>query len=232
MTLFRSVLYTMWFYGVSVPMIICGQILPLLPKRAAKPYARLWSRLVLAGLPICGIRVEITGRENLPPGGGMLVASMHQSAFDTLLWWRMVPDCRYVVKAELMKIPLFGRIARLAGQIGVDRAGGGATMRGLLRDGGRALAEGSQMVIFPEGTRVAAGTTAPLQPGIAALAIRSKVPVIPVITDSGRCWGKGVFGKRPGIIHVDIRPALPTGLARDELMRQLEKEFADGLQRF
>lgn len=88
------------------------------------------------------------------------------------------------------------------------------------------------MVIFPEGTRVAAGTTAPLQPGIAALAIRSKVPVIPVITDSGRCWGKGAFGKRPGIIHVEIRPALPMGLARDELMRQLEKEFSDGLQRF
>lgn len=228
MIVLRSLLYCAWFYGISIGMVLGGQILSWFQPGRIIWYARLWSRILLAGLPLCGVRYIVTGRENLPKDGPMLIASMHQSAFDTLLWFQLLPACRYVVKIELMKIPLFGRLCRLSGQVGVDRAGGAATMRGLLREGGRVLAEGHQLVIFPEGTRVRRGEVRALQPGIAALASRAKLPVIPVVTNSNECWSRGPLGMRPGVIRIDIRPPLPAGLPRDELMQRLQTVFDTG----
>jgi 1-acyl-sn-glycerol-3-phosphate acyltransferase len=224
----RSVLFSIYFYVVSFVMVIGGQVLSWFAPDRIIPYARLWSRVILAGLPIVGVRFELTGRENLPPGGPMLIASMHQSAFDTLLWFDMLPACRYVVKQELMTLPLFGRLARLSGQVGVDRTGGASTMRSLLREGGRVLSEGNQLVIFPEGTRVQPGQRVPLQPGVAALAKISKVPVIPVVTDSNRCWRRGLLAMHPGTIHIAICPPLPQDLPRDALMARLQAEFDAG----
>ncbi len=223
MRLLRSGLFSLWFLGVSIIMVLTGIFLK--PTRLPA-WGIQWSRLILSGMWIAGMRVEITGQENLPRSGPMLIASMHQSAFDTLIWLQLLPYARYIVKAELMRIPLFGILAARSGQIGVNRSGGAATMRGLLRDGGAALDEGSQVVIFPEGTRVPAGETVELQPGIAALAMRSRQGVLPVLTDSGLCWGRGAFSKRPGVIRVVILPALPVGLPRPQLMARLTELYA------
>jgi 1-acyl-sn-glycerol-3-phosphate acyltransferase len=230
MRVIRSIAYSLWFYVVSVVLVSLGQILAVVAPRSLVAYARLWSRSALYGLPICGISVEVSGWENLPKGGPMLIAAMHQSAFDTLFWFNRLPYCRYVVKVELMRIPLFGRMARLSGQIGVDRSGGATTMRSLLRQGGAALAEGSQVVIFPEGTRAPHGQMAPLQPGFAALARSAGVKVVPVTTDSGLCWGKGFLGMHPGVIHVVIHPPIEAGLPRDVLMARLQSVFDDGVE--
>lgn len=232
MTGLRSFLFSVWFYAVSFVMVLSGQVLSLFAPGLLKPWARYWSQLILFGMPICGIRHVLTGQENLPKDGPMLIASMHQSAFDTLLWFSMVPYARYVVKIELTQIPLFGRLAKLSGQIGVDRSGGATTMRMLLRKGSDALSAGTQVIIFPEGTRVPQGERVPLQPGIAALAKVSQLPVIPVATDSGWCWRRGVFAKRPGVIHTTILPAIEAGLPRDELMRRLQAAFDDGRAAF
>jgi 1-acyl-sn-glycerol-3-phosphate acyltransferase len=223
MRVLRSGLFSLWFFGVSLVMVLWGVCLK--PERLPA-HGIIWSRLVLKGLPICGIRLAITGREHLPPGGAMLIASMHQSAFDTLIWLQLVPYARYIVKMELLRIPLFGLLAVRSGQIGVDRDGGANTMRQLIRDGGAALDQGGQVVIFPEGTRAPVGEIVPLQPGVAALATRAQAAVIPVLTDSGRCWGKGAWGKRPGTIHIDILPPLPAGLRRPELMQRLSDLFS------
>ena len=222
MRLIRSGLFSLWFLGVTVVSVLVG--LCLRPERLPRQ-GIVWSRWVLKGLRICDITIEITGRENLPTSGAMLIAPMHQSAFDTLIWLQLLPYCRYIVKAELLRIPLFGKVAERSGQIGVDRSGGAATMRGLLRDGGGALDAGSQVVIFPEGTRVRPGETAELQPGIAALATRGKCGVIPVLTDSGFCWGRGLWGKRAGVIRVEILPALPAGMKRVDLLARLTGLF-------
>jgi 1-acyl-sn-glycerol-3-phosphate acyltransferase len=207
---------------VSTGFVLYGTFLK--PERLPA-YGVWWSRALLAGLHICRIRLEITGLEHLPKSGPMLIAPMHQSAFDTLIWLQLLPFCRYIVKAELLKIPLFGILASRSGQIGVDRSGGAATMRGLLRDGGAALDAGGQVVIFPEGTRVRPGEVVALQPGVAALASYSKLGVIPVLTDSGMCWGRGTWAKRPGVIHINILPMLPAGLKRPELMARLTGLF-------
>lgn len=224
----RSALFSLWFYLVSTVLVLIGLPIGLLAPRFLTTYAKLWTWLICAALPICGIKLVIEGREHLPASGRMLIASQHQSAFDTLIWFLLLADCRYVVKIELLHIPLFGWLARRAGQLGVDRAAGAAAMRKLLRDATLAWQQGAQVVIFPEGTRSEAGQVAHLHPGVAALGTRSGLPVIPVTTDSGWFWRKGPFGKRPGTIHLRIHPALPPNLPRADLLDQLRSVFLAG----
>jgi 1-acyl-sn-glycerol-3-phosphate acyltransferase len=225
MRLIQSGLFSLWFNVASFVLVMGGLVVAAVAPQRMVEYARLWGKAVMLGMPLFNCKVVIEGLENLPTTGKALIASQHQSAFDTVLWFKQVPNVRYVVKIELMRIPLFGRLARLSRQIGVDREAGASAMRNLLRDADQAWSEGAQLVIFPEGTRAPAGTVAKLQPGIAALARHSGLPVIPVTTDSGLCWGKGFWGKRPGTIHVRIHPALPAGQRREVLMAQLEALF-------
>jgi 1-acyl-sn-glycerol-3-phosphate acyltransferase len=127
-----------------------------------------------------------------------------------------------VVKQELTRIPLFGPLLRAAGMIAVDRMGGGTALRGLIREADQAVREQRQIVIFPEGTRAEPGSQLPLQPGIAALASWTGLPVIPVVTDSGLCWGRRAFRKQPGTIHIRLLAPIPAGLPRQQLMQRLE----------
>jgi 1-acyl-sn-glycerol-3-phosphate acyltransferase len=218
----RSALYAVWFWGTLLVMASFGQ---LLPRAWLTVYARAWARITLSGLWLAGVRVEITGREHLPTSGPVLIASQHQSEFDTVIWLGVLPRCRYVVKTELLRLPLFGRLVRRSGQIAVDRAGGAATLRQLLRDGAAALAAGRQLVIFPEGTRVPIGQTVPLQPGVAALAAYTGIAVVPVATDSGRSWPGKSFLKRPGVIRIEICRPLPAGLGRAALLAGLDEAY-------
>ncbi|MDE2574827.1 MAG: 1-acyl-sn-glycerol-3-phosphate acyltransferase [Rhodospirillales bacterium] len=242
MTLMRSLLFNLWFYGITL-VLASFTLLPRLwhalrrrgseqpspPPSWPMPVARLWARLVLGALrPLCGITWEVSGREHLPASGPALIASMHQSAFDTMVWLLLVPDTCYVLKRELQRIPLFGPITRDAGMISVDRGAGAAAIRSLLTGADDALARGRQIVIFPEGTRATPGAPLVLHPGIAALAARTGLPVIPVATDSGHCWGRRAFRKHPGRIHIAIAPPLPARLRRGELMARLERSFAEG----
>jgi 1-acyl-sn-glycerol-3-phosphate acyltransferase len=227
MTLLRSALFNIFFFAVTF-LITVGLATPvrLLAPRRVIDVARAWARTMLWGLRvICGIRLQVTGMRHVGSGAA-LIASRHQSAFDTFVWLTLVPRCCYVLKRELLRIPLFGPLMPLAGMIAVDREGGAAAMRGLMREGERALREQRQIVIFPEGTRAEPGALLPLQPGVAALAGRTRLPVIPVVTDSGRCWGRRSFQKRAGTIHIDILPPLPAALQRTELMRRLSAALA------
>jgi 1-acyl-sn-glycerol-3-phosphate acyltransferase len=234
MSFLRSAVFNAWFYGVTAVLALAGTMMRPFRRAAATPdwamtIARVWAALVLGGLRVCcGARWEVTGRENLPPDGPAVIASMHQSAFDTMVWLLLLPRTCYVHTRELMRLPVFGLMCRLTGMIAVDRSAGAGAIRSLLHGTDRAVHEGRQIVIFPEGTRMPPGRRGALQPGIAAIAVRSRLPVIPVTTDSGLCWGRRAFRKRPGVIHVAIGPPIPAGLPRDELMRRLDRAFAEG----
>ena len=231
MIFLRSLVFNAWFYGITVAMllVLClpRLLLGTLGPEQSCDIANRWARLVLGGLRlICGTRFVVTGQEHLPPDGAALIASMHQSAFDTVVWLMLVPRPCYVLKRELMAIPLFGTICRHAGMITVDRSAGAKAIRDLMRDADRAVSERRQIIIFPEGTRVAPDTVVPLQPGVAALAGRTRLPVIPIATDSGRVWGRRAFRKLPGLIHVAILPPLPADLPRADLLPTLAATFA------
>jgi 1-acyl-sn-glycerol-3-phosphate acyltransferase len=224
----RSTLFNVWFFGVSLLITIPGTAVALVAPHRMLGLGVFWARVILFGLSrICGINIRIIGRENLPTDGPALIASAHQSAFDTLVWLTLLPRACYVLKEELTRIPLFGWLIPPTGMIAVDRAGGGAALRHLLREADRAVREGRQIVIFPEGTRATPGIRLPLQPGVAALAGRTKLPVIPVATDSGRRWSRRAFHKFPGTIHIVIHPPLPAGMPRDALMAALETQILD-----
>jgi 1-acyl-sn-glycerol-3-phosphate acyltransferase len=224
MTWLRSALFNAFFFVFSAAYAVLLLPLLLAPRRWLLQCVRLWAGLVLLALRlVCGIRVRVTGRERLPEGGAALVAAKHQSAFDTVVWLWLLPNPAYVLKRELLGIPVWGWLARGSGMIAVDRLAGASAMRHLLRAGQAAAAEGRQMVIFPEGTRVPPGESRPYQPGVAALAAATGLPVIPVATDSGLLWGRRAFHKRPGTITVAALPPLPAGLRRDALLRRLEE---------
>lgn len=222
MTLLRSSLFSLFFFTMTFAMtLMLGTPVRLVAPHRMLDVARLWARIMVRALRVlCGIRVQVSGLE-IVGNGAALIASRHQSAFDTFVWLALLPRCCYVLKRELLRIPLFGPLLTLGGMIAVDRQGGAAALRGLIREGERATREARQIVIFPEGTRAAPGSSLPLQPGVAALAARTHLPVIPVVTDSGRCWGRRAFQKRAGTIHIRVLEPIPAGTARDQLMSRL-----------
>jgi 1-acyl-sn-glycerol-3-phosphate acyltransferase len=221
MLVLRSALFNLAFFAFTAAGAILLSPALLLPRQASVSLVRWWARQVLALLRVIGgVAVRVTGREHLPSEGPALIAAKHQSAFDTIIWLALLPHPAYVLKAELLLIPFYGWFCRRAGMIGVDRGAGAAAMRSLLREADAAFADRRQVVIFPQGTRVAArpGTAEshPYQPGISALHARSGLAVIPVATDSGRFWPRRSFLKHPGTITVAILPPIPSGLARRE----------------
>jgi 1-acyl-sn-glycerol-3-phosphate acyltransferase len=222
----RSALFNGVFFAVSFVLTLVASLAQLVGPDAVLSVAMLWARsLVATARLICGIRLNVTGLENIPPGA-VLIASRHQSAFDTFVWLTLLPRCCYVLKHELVRIPLFGSLLKATGMIAVDRNGGAGAIRVLLREGDRAMGEGRQIVIFPEGTRSEPGRPGGLQSGIAALAVHTGLPVIPVSTDSGRCWGRRAFRKRPGTIRIVVGPPIPAKTERKALMQALETGLA------
>ncbi len=226
----RSALFNVWFFGLTAVIGTFGIVLRLVAPARTLGLAQTWSAVMLYGARvICGIRPVVTGWEHMPEGAA-LIASEHQSAFDTIVWLSLVPKVSYIFKAELADVPLFGPLLVPAGQIPVDRSGGAAAMRSMLAGAARARAAGRQIVIFPEGTRVAVGERVELRPGIAALSARTGLPIIPVATDSGVRWPRRSFLKRPGPIRVMVGAPLPPGLRPAQLIVRLRESW-DALHR-
>ena len=219
----RAVAFAVWFYGVTTAFCLLGIPVRLFARRHALWVARSWVATVFLGLrPVIGMRLVITGLDHLPASGAALIASQHQSEFDTLVWLNLTKLPSYVMKQELLRIPLFGALLVPAGMIPVDRAGGAAAMRRLLTETASAARAGRQIVIFPEGTRLPPGQRVDLQPGIAAIAARTGLPVIPVATDSGRLWTRRLLDRRGGPLHVAIGPPIPAGTQRTAMLEAIE----------
>jgi len=215
----RSLLFNLAFFAFTAAGGVLLSPALALSRDVSLAIVRWWARQVLLLLRlIAGVEVRVTGREHLPAEGPALIAAKHQSAFDTIVWLALLPRPAYVLKKELLAIPFYGWFTARSGQIGVDRGAGAAAIRTLLRGAEAAWADGRQVVIFPQGTRVAArpGTAAehPYQPGVTALYARGRLPVIPVATDSGRFWPRRSFLKHPGTITIAVLPPIPPGLPR------------------
>lgn len=221
----RGLLWAAYFHGLTAVMGVGGLLVRAFARERALAYARLWIRCSLAGLRWLGIDWRVTGAEHLPRDGAALIASQHQSAFDTLVWFLILSAPSYVMKRELTRIPLFGPLLVPAGMIPVDRAGGAAALRQVLEATAAAAAAGRQIVIFPEGTRLAPGARVPLQPGIAAIAARVRLPVVPVATDSGWRWPRGSLRRYAGTIHVAVGAPIPVGTPRAALLAGIEAHW-------
>jgi len=228
----RSALFNLLFFGWSALLaVLFGPLLPLLSHARVLWLGRLWARTILGLLGrIIGLGHEVRGWDNVPRGPKIL-AVKHQSAWDTVVFLLLLDDPAYVIKRELLRIPLFGGYLRRVGMIAVDRRGGARALRALVRDSEAALAAGRPVVIFPEGTRVAPGERRPYHPGIAALYLRTGAAVVPVALNSGRFWGRRSFLKRPGRIVLEFLPPIEPGLGRKAFGQELERRIETACQR-
>ena len=231
MILARSLVFNfLFFLGGSLFLVA---LLPglLLPRRSVMYFPAIWHGYVLWILRLtCGITHEIRGRENLPAGPS-LVAVKHQSAWDTMILPIVLGDVAYVLKQQLLWIPIYGWYLRKLDNLPVDRAGGASALRAMVETGKRIIAQGRSIVIFPEGTRTVPGERRPYHPGIAALYTQLDVPVVPVALNSGLFWGRRAFLKRPGRIVLEFLPPIAPGLPRKVFMRELESRIETASER-
>ena len=227
----RSLCFNVGWYAGTVTIALAGAPILLLPRRAVVAWAKFWIRFCLWWLRITvGLTHRLSGLENLP-AGPVIIASKHQSSWETLAYTLLFSDAAIVLKRELLFIPVVGWAMARAGNIAVERGDGAAALRGLVRQAKAVIAEGRSILIFPEGTRVAVGDERPYQVGTAALYRQLGVPVVPVALNSGLFWGRRRFIKWPGIIDVEILPAIPPGLSRDAFMTTLRARIEGATER-
>ena len=218
----RSILFVALFYLWSAVLGILMLPLLLCPRRWTMQVFRFWAHGVIGMMRVCcDIRVELRGREHVPTGRS-LVAAKHQCMFDVFAQFIWLRDSCIVMRKELMRIPFFGWYAAKTGMIVLDREGGSAALRMLVRDARERLSEPRELLIFPEGTRGEPGVAGQYQPGVAGLYRDLGLPTCPVATNSGVHWPAHGFLRRPGVIVFEYLEPIPAGLKRAEYMRTLE----------
>lgn len=182
-----------------------------------------WARSMLWWLKItCNIRHEITGLENIPNSPSIILAK-HQSAWETLAFQAIFPTQVYVLKRELLWIPIFGWGLAMSSPIAIDRSAGREALKKLVASGQARLNKGFWVVIFPEGTRKAPGERGKYHIGGAWLATHTHTQVVPVAHNAGVYWAKNSLIKKPGIIRLHIgKPIQTAGIKTDALNSQVE----------
>ena len=227
LALFRSLLFAGWMFASAIVLgLLCLPVM-LGPRRTAMGPIQVWARGVFWALRvIVGARVEVRGRERLPKSGmagGYLIAAKHQSMLDTLVAMTLTPWPCIVLKRELTFIPIFGWYAWKTGMIAIDRKGGPGDVRQLLAAARKAVADGRQVVIYPEGTRRAPGAEPAYKGGIGLLYKELGVACVPCATDGGCVWPAHGLMKRPGLAVFEVLPALAPGAPRKAFMAELEQ---------
>ncbi len=223
MVFLRSLVFNVFFYLHTTVMLIVMLPTPFLPTSGPLwACVRSWSRVNRwAFQAIAGVKVELRGFENLPRGGAIL-ASKHQSTFETVALLDLLHQPTFVLKKELLKIPLFGWYAQKAEQIPVDRSAGRSALAQMTDRARQEVARGRQIIIYPEGTRRPAGAEPAYKYGVAALYARLDVPMVPIALTSGLFWPRHGFLRPPGTLVVECLPAIPPGREADEAFAEMQ----------
>jgi len=218
----RGVLFLIWmvFWLLLLGIIFLPTL--LMGLAAVKAPMKIWIKITLFGMRyICGIKIAIEGTQNIPKGGALL-ASKHQSMFDVIIPWQLFSFPALILKTELSRIPIFGWYVMKLKNVAINRKDGAKALRKMLKDCAALAKQNRQILIFPEGTRVKPGASAPYKPGVAGLYKEMQVPCVPIALNSGLCWPKSGLNFQPGTITVRILPAIAPGLDKKTFMQQLQ----------
>jgi 1-acyl-sn-glycerol-3-phosphate acyltransferase len=220
--LVRSLLFNVALYlNFLVQAVLFSPVL-LLPERYFWPIGRFWVRSSLwLHHVICGIDDEIRGRDNIPTGG-FIVASKHQSAWETLRLVELFPRPSFILKRQLLWIPLFGWYLKKAGMIPVDRGRGSAAIEAMIAHARRAIEERRQIIIFPEGTRRPPLAPPDYRHGVTRLYQELDVACLPVALNSGLYWPRRSFVQRRGKILLACLAPIPPGLSAEAFAAALK----------
>jgi 1-acyl-sn-glycerol-3-phosphate acyltransferase len=225
MLVFRSFVFNVAFYLnlilwmlAIVPVFFMRRTALL---RVVKAWARsnLWLMRVIAGT-----KVEFRGVERIPPGG-LIVACKHQSLWETFALVPLFEDPTYILKRELTWIPLFGWYVWKADMVPINRQGGALALVAMNARAKKAVDDGRQILIFPEGTRRSAGAPPAYKYGVAHLYATLGVQCVPVALNSGLFWPRRQFIRRPGTIVVEILDPIEPGLPRDAFFQQMQSQI-------
>ncbi|TXN68604.1 lysophospholipid acyltransferase family protein [Methylobacterium sp. WL6] len=217
----RSLAFNLCFYAATT-LIAFGGLPTLVSGRSVMRLARFWGRVTLWLLRVvAGTRVEFRGLENIP-SGAMLVGAKHQSALETLALCTVFPEFAYVLKRELLFIPLIGWFLSRSGMVAIDRSKGARAMSLMNAAAADAIAQGRQLIVFPEGTRTAPGAAPAYKQGLSHLYAALSVPCLPVALNTGLYWPRRSFVRRPGTTVIEFLPPIPPGLARAAFLDLVE----------
>lgn len=223
MRLIRS---TVFIFGMTVSTllwVVPSILARLLPYRLCFYIVSRWCAFNIFWLRItCGIRYEVSGLDNIP-SQACVIMSNHQSTWETFAFPSIFPTLTWVIKKELLYIPLFGWGIASTQPIALNRKQGQKSFQQLIKDGKAKLALGRFIIIFPEGTRIPYEEERPLKIGGFVLAKKAKTDILPVAHDAGRLWPRKGFLKTPGTIHLHIGKPIPT-LGRST--QQLRDEYS------
>src|SRR5262249_8932450 len=204
------------FYLNTLVYLIAALPTFCMPYRAIIAVAKSWGRTNLVLLRvIAGIGCEIRGREKIPKGP-LIVASKHQSAWETVPLLPLVDDPVFLLKRELQWIPVFGWLTIKGRMVPVRRGGGSQTLAGMIERARIELADNRQLIIFPEGTRRPAGAEPRYKVGVAHLYAAEGVPCLPIALNSGLFWPRRSLRRFPGTVVAEILDPIPPGLGKDD----------------
>ncbi len=223
MTAMRSLVFVIWMYGLMAVMGLIWLPSLLMPRAAIRFGIRTYVRLLKWGLRwICGVHTEIRGLENLPDGAA-LIAAKHQCMWDVFIPFLVMDDPAIIMKRELLWYPVLGWYALKSDQVPIDRGGAARTLKKMIAAAKARIAQGRQIVIYPEGTRRAPGAPPDYKPaGVTAFYRQLDAPCVPAANNFGLCWPRRGFIRRPGRIVYEILPPVPSGLDRKAMMTELE----------
>lgn len=204
---------------------VVGTLLVLfwLPINARYAIASSWAKMNIWFLGIsCNLTYEIKGKENIPEEAS-LVLSNHQSTWETLAFQHFLPNQLWVLKRELLRVPIFGWGLALISPIAIDRSAGKKAVDQIVEQGEQKLSQGRWVIVFPEGTRIAPGVDSRYKMGGFIFASRITHPVVPVAHNAGDYWPKHSFIKYPGTITVSIGEAFnASGMEPEEVKQKVE----------
>lgn len=220
MLLIRSMLFDALFYALMLVMgILCAPLAIASPKGAhwsVRSFCRIG--LVMLRL-ICGLRTEVRGPV---PDGDVIVASKHQSFLDILIHVAVLPRSRFIMKKELKWAPILGLYAMRMGSTPVARGRKGQAVSQMVQGATKNATDPGQLVIYPQGTRVAPGAARPYKVGAGVLYQRMGKPCVPAATNAGIFWGRKSWLRKPGLAVVEYLPEIPPGLELSAFIEQLE----------
>jgi 1-acyl-sn-glycerol-3-phosphate acyltransferase len=221
----RSIVFWLWLNGAIAVVGLLGAPYVLLRADGGSKVMEIWARVVVFGARVlCGITIKVRGLEHLPDGP-VMIAAKHQSMFDTIAPILFTRRPVYVLKQELLDMPIFGWYCRRAGLIAIDRGGQMAALKKMVAQAKERFAQGRPLIIFPEGTRQPIGSPPDYKSGVAGIYTLLNVPCVPLALNTGLVWpAKGIL-RRPGVAVFEFLPVIPTGLKRDAFMTTLQSRI-------
>jgi 1-acyl-sn-glycerol-3-phosphate acyltransferase len=230
-TFLRSLVFNILFYAAFVFLMLVALPTFLMPRAATLQVARWLARTSLFLMRVvCNIRVEFRGVEKIPKGP-LIVASKHQSMWETLLLPGFFEAPFFVIKRQLNFIPLFGQYLIKTGMVAIDRSEGRRALLSVIRRAAEEVKHGRQFVIFPEGTRTAPGAPPHYKGGVGMIYSECGVPCLPVALNSGLFWPRRTFMRYPGTLVVEFLDPIPPGLKRDVFLARVERTIEEATNR-